>query len=228
MSPPLVVFDLDGTLIDTAPDLVDTLNLILGREGLPPIPFAEARNMIGGGTRVLLERALVRRDCGAAKAERLYRDFLDHYSEHIADRSRPFPGLETALDRLDERGCRLAVCTNKLERLSIRLLDILGLRHRFAVVCGQDTFGVQKPDPQILLRTIQLAGGDPRRAVMVGDSVNDVNTARAAEVPVVAVAFGYTDVPVALLGPDRVIDDYQRLPKAVFDLIAVKNAQVRA
>jgi phosphoglycolate phosphatase len=219
MSPPLLVFDLDGTLIDTAPDLIDTLNEILGREGLPPVPFAEARNMIGGGTRALLERGLAA-DGRNGFIDRLYRDFLDHYAEHIADRSRPFPGLETALDRLDDMGWRFAVCTNKLEGLSVRLLDLLGLRRRFAAVCGQDTFGVQKPDPQILLRTISRAGGDPRHAIMVGDSSNDINTARAAGVPVIAIAFGYTDIPVELLGPDRVIDDYRRLPEAISELVA--------
>jgi phosphoglycolate phosphatase len=221
MSPPLLVFDLDGTLIDTAPDLIDTLNVILARERLPPVPFAEARTMIGGGARVMLERGLAAdgRDGSREAVDRLYRDFVAHYAEHIADRSLPFPGLEPALDHLAAAGWRFAVCTNKLEGLSVQLLEALNLRSRFAAICGQDTFGVQKPDPAILLHTIRRAGGDADRSVMVGDSINDINTARAAKVPVIAVNFGYTDVPVEHLGPDRVIDRFERLPDVLFDLV---------
>jgi phosphoglycolate phosphatase len=228
MAAPLLVFDLDGTLIDTAPDLVDTLNLILTREGLPPVPFATARNMIGGGARKLIERGLAAdgRIGGRAEVDRLYRDFVAHYCEHIADRSRPFPGLEAALDQLAAAGWRFAVCTNKLEGLSLRLLDALGLAARFAAICGQDTFGVQKPDPGILLQTIRRAGGAPERAVMVGDSANDVDVARAAKVPVIIVEFGYTEVPPARLGADRLIDGYPKLPAAVFDLAGARLGQI--
>lgn len=220
MPSPLVVFDLDGTLIDTAPDLVDTLNLILAREALPAVPFATARNMIGGGARTLIERGLAADGRASTREEvdRLYRDFVAYYSEHIADRSRPFPGLEAALDQLAGAGWRFAVCTNKLEGLSLRLLDALGLTARFAAICGQDTFGVQKPHPDILLRTIKRAGGAPERAIMIGDSATDINVARAAAVPVIAVAFGYTEVPVAQLAPDRIIDHYARLPSTVIEL----------
>jgi len=220
MSSPLVVFDLDGTLIDTAPDLVDTLNLILAREALPAVPFAAARNMIGGGARTMIERGLAADGRASTREEvdRLYRDFVAYYSDHIADRSRPFPGLEAALDQLAEAGWRFAVCTNKLEDLSVRLLDALGLTARFDAICGQDTFGVQKPHPDILLRTIERAGGAPDRAVMIGDSATDINVARAAAVPVIAVDFGYTEIPVAQLAPDRIIDHYSRLPSTVFEL----------
>jgi phosphoglycolate phosphatase len=222
MPNPLLVFDLDGTLIDTAPDLIDTLNLILAREKLPAVPFEAARNMIGGGARMLIERGLAAdgRACGRGEVDRLYRDFVAHYGEHIADRSRPFPGLEAALDALAAAGWRFAVCTNKLEGLSLRLLDLLGLSKRFAAICGQDTFGVQKPHPDILLHTIRRAGGAPDRAIMVGDSVNDVDVARAAGIPIIAVSFGYTDVPAVKLGADRVIDGYARLAATVSDLAA--------
>ena len=220
MPNPLLVFDLDGTLIDTAPDLIDTLNLILAREKLPAVPFAAARTMIGGGARMLIERGLAAdgRACGRDEVDRLYREFVAHYGEHIADRSRPFPDLEATLDMLAAHGWRFAVCTNKLEGLSMRLLDMLGLDKRFAAICGQDTFGIQKPHPDILLQTIRRAGGTPERTIMVGDSVNDVDVARAAGVPVIAVSFGYTDVPAAKLGADRVIDSYAKLPAAVCDL----------
>jgi phosphoglycolate phosphatase len=221
----LIVFDLDGTLIDTAPDLVDTLNHILAREGLPPVPFAAARDMIGGGARILLERGLAAegRACGQEVVDRLYRDFVAHYGEHIADRSQPFPGLERALDELAAMGWRFAVCTNKLESLSRRLLDLLDLSGRFEAVCGQDTFGVHKPHPDILLHTIRRAGGAPGRAIMVGDSGNDIAVARAANIPVIAVDFGYTEIPVAELGPDRIIQDYSELAAAVLDLAAAPS-----
>jgi phosphoglycolate phosphatase len=176
--------------------------------------------MIGGGARMLIERGLAAdgRTGGRAEVDRLYRDFVAYYAEHIADRSRPFPGLEAALDQLAAAGWRFAVCTNKLEWLSLRLLDALGLAARFDAICGQDTFGMHKPDPGILLQTISRAGGTPKRTIMVGDSANDVDVAHAAGVPVIAVEFGYTEVPVARLGADRTIGGYQQLPAAVFDL----------
>ncbi len=215
-----VVFDLDGTLVDTAPDLIDTLNLLFRREGVAELPFAEARALIGGGVKALIERALSLDGltCTQAQIARLYQDYLGYYADHLADRSRPFPGIARALDVLDGRGCRLAVCTNKLERLSVRLLDEMGLTARFAVICGPDTFGIQKPNPEVLRRTVLAAHGDPRLAVMVGDSGTDIATARAAGVPVVAVDFGYAATPVAHLGPDRIISDFDDLPAAIDEL----------
>jgi phosphoglycolate phosphatase len=220
-----IVFDLDGTLIDTAPDLIDTLNFTLAQHGLPTVPYAEARPLIGGGARGMIERALILegRSAATADVDALYGPFVAHYAEHIADRSRSFPGVEPVLDRLAQAGHRLAVCTNKLEWLSKRLLDALRLSDRFAAICGQDTFGVQKPDPQIFRATVLKAGGDPNRAIMVGDSITDIRTARAANVPVVAVDFGYTDVPVVTLGPDRVISSFGELPAAIAALGPVKN-----
>lgn len=217
-----IVFDLDGTLIDTAPDLIDTLNFILTQEGLPAVPFAIARNLIGGGARGMIERALAAegRACGGADIDRLYAAFIAHYADHLADRSRPFPKLDAALDALDAAGHQLAVCTNKLEWLSVRLLNILKLAPRFAAICGPDTFGVHKPDPEILRRTVQRVGGEPGAAIMVGDSKTDVSTARAAKVPIVAVDFGYSDVPIADLKPDRIISSFADLPLAVRALTA--------
>jgi phosphoglycolate phosphatase len=222
----LIVFDLDGTLIDTAPDLVDTLNVILSREGLEPLPFEEARAMIGGGARRLLERGLAHDGGGSAgsKLERLYKDFLAYYADHMADRSRAFPGLEPALDELAGQGHQFAVCTNKLEWLSVELLKTLKLAHRFVAICGQDTFGMQKPDPDILRLTIARAGGDLARTLVVGDSMTDVATARAAGVPIIAVAFGYADRPAAALGADAVIASFGALPLAVAELMRGRGA----
>src|SRR6185437_6577864 len=200
MTPPrTVVFDLDGTLVDTAPDLITTLNYILDREGLPPVPLHAARNMIGAGARKLIERGLELegRNPTAAEITRLTDDFIAHYAQHIADASRPFEGLESALDDLQTRGYRLAVCTNKLEWLSKLLLERLNLSARFAAICGADTFGVSKPDPAILRQTVARAGGDMTGAVMVGDAGTDVGVARRAGVPVIGVSFGYSDVPIA-------------------------------
>src|ERR1700685_363074 len=139
-----IVFDLDGTLVDTAPDLINALNFILDREGLPPVPLHAARNMIGAGARRLLERGLELegRSVESMDINRLTSDFIDHYAAHIADFSRPFEGLESALDDLETRGYRFAVCTNKLEWLSKLLLDRLALSSRFSAICGADTFGI--------------------------------------------------------------------------------------
>jgi phosphoglycolate phosphatase len=221
-----IVFDLDGTLIDTAPDLIDTLNFTLTQNGLPTVAFEVARPLIGGGARGMIERALAAegRPNATADVDRLYGPFVAHYGEHIADRSRPFPGVERALDRLAAAGHRLAVCTNKLEWLSKRLLDALKLNDRFAAICGQDTFGVQKPDPQMFRATVMRAGGEPAQAIMVGDSITDIRTARAAGVPIVGVDFGYTNVPMASLGADRVIGAYAQLEAAIQALALVKNA----
>jgi phosphoglycolate phosphatase len=218
---PTIAFDLDGTLVDTAPDLISALNFILDREGLPAVPLDAARNMIGAGARKLLERGLELEGRAASvwDIDRLTADFIAYYAAHIADASRPFEGLERALDDLAALGCRLAVCTNKLEWLSRRLLDELGLSRRFAAICGADTFGVSKPDPAILRQTIARAGGNPSSSIMVGDAGTDVGVARRAGVPVIGVTFGYTDIPMADLKPDRVIAHMRDLPAAVDELL---------
>jgi phosphoglycolate phosphatase len=221
MTAPTIVFDLDGTLVDTAPDLADTLNAVFAKEGLPPVPYHAARAAIGGGARAMIARGLEAegRAVTPELLEKLFADFIAHYSAHIADRSRPFPGIEAALDHFAARGYRLAVCTNKLERLSVQLLQTLHLAGRFAAICGQDTFGVQKPDPAILRRTIEAAGGEARSAVMIGDSETDIRTARAAAIPVIAVDFGYSIPPVAEFRPDRLISHFDALPSAIAQLL---------
>ena len=184
--------------------------------------MTSARNMVGGGARLMIERGLAaeRRFLPAAAIDRLCREFIDHYADHIADRSRPFPGLEAALDQLAAEGLRLVVCTNKLEWLSRRLLDALDLSKRFYAICAADTFGLKKPDPELLRRTIARAGSRCGRAVMVGDSANDIDMARAAGVAAVAVDFGYTEIPVGALNADRVIGSFHDLPEAVSGLLA--------
>jgi phosphoglycolate phosphatase len=217
MTAPTIVFDLDGTLIDTAPDLVDTLNVVFAREGWPPVPYDTARKLIGGGARMMIARGIEAEGIviEPARLERLFADFIAHYSEHVADRSRPFPGLTDALDGLASGGYRFAVCTNKLERLSVLLLKQLKLADRFAAICGQDTFGIQKPDPDVLRRTIVAAGGSPPHSIMIGDSATDIRTARAAGIPVIAVDFGYSEHPVSEYGPDLIISHFAQLPAAI-------------
>jgi phosphoglycolate phosphatase len=220
-----VVFDLDGTLVDTAPDLISALNVILSREGLPPVPLKLARTMIGAGARKLIERGLELegRVTTPDDISRLTGDFIEYYAAHIAEASRPFEGLEAALDDLASRGYQFAVCTNKLEWLSKKLLDELGLTPRFAAICGADTFGVSKPDPVILQQTVARAGGHIGSTVMVGDAGPDVGVSRRAGVPVIGVTFGYTEVPIADLKPDRLIGHMRDLPGAVEALMPAQR-----
>lgn len=221
--PPLALFDLDGTLVDSAPDLVDALNATLALEGVAALPERQVRSLLGAGARALIERGfrVAGRDVAPARMEELFAAFLAHYSAHIADRSRVFPGVEAALDRLEAAGWRLAVATNKLEGLSVALLTQLGLAGRFCTICGQDSFrdaqgrNIAKPDRRMLLETIARAGGTPGRAVMVGDSRTDVDAARNAGVPVVGVTFGYTDAPIETFAPDAVISHFDQLWEAL-------------
>jgi phosphoglycolate phosphatase len=218
---PTIIFDLDGTIVDTAPDLVETLRRLLAQHGLGPISAGLARTHVGGGVKYLIQWALGEQRDSITHLDlaQLVTEFIDDYACHIADKSRLFPGFESALDELTGVECQFAVCTNKLEWLSVRLLSALGLLGRFSAICGQDTFGIAKPNPQFLLRTIELAGGSPDRSVMVGDSAPDIDTAKAADIPVIAVDFGYSNVPISCLAPDRVISHFDALPLAVRDLL---------
>ncbi|SFJ99567.1 HAD-IA family hydrolase [Methylocapsa palsarum] len=216
-TPPLLVFDLDGTLADTAGDLIATLNAILQREGLSGVAAAEARAMVGGGARLLIQRGLSANGVSVADArlDELFADFLAHYEAHIADETVLFPGVHAALDRFESAGWAFAVCTNKIEYPSVLLLNALGVADRFKAICGKDTFKVSKPDGGAVLQTIARAKGDHRRAIMVGDSKTDIDAARNAGIPVVAVDFGYTDQPVAAFRPDRIISHFDELWDAV-------------
>jgi phosphoglycolate phosphatase len=215
------VLDLDGTLVDTAGDLTATLNDVLVGEGLPAVPLNTARTMVGHGARAMLANALLAAGVTTEteRLDNLVAVFLDIYTSRIAETSRPYPGAVAALDRLAADGWRLAVCTNKFERHSRLLLSALGIADRFAAIAGQDTFGVRKPDPRHLEETIREAGGSAGRAVMVGDTEVDVQAARAAKVPVIAVDFGYSRIPVAELSPDTVISHFDALYAAAQKLV---------
>jgi phosphoglycolate phosphatase len=217
-----IVFDLDGTLVDTAPDLVGVLNVLLAEEGVAPLPLALARPMIGRGARMLIERGFAA--AGVALDEStlsgLFARFIAAYRGRIAEASRPFDGVVAALDNLLGEGARLAVCTNKPTDLSVALLTDLGLASRFAAIVGPDAAPAPKPDPRHLLTAIALAQGDAARSVMVGDSDADARAARAAYVPLVLVSFGYADAPAGTLSPDVLIDHFDALPAACARLLA--------
>jgi phosphoglycolate phosphatase len=213
-----IVFDLDGTLVDTAPDLTHALNDVLTRRGHAPVAAETVRACVGHGARIMIEEAL-RRTGANDDTDRMLAEFLVHYEANIAIDSRPFPGAVAALEALAGGGATLAVCTNKRENLSRKLLEELDLGRYFASLAGRDTFAVSKPDPGHLTGVIALAGGDPSRAVMVGDSETDLATARAAGVPAIMVSFGYAASSLDRLASEAVIDHFDELPACVRTLL---------
>lgn len=226
---PTLVLDLDGTLVDTAPDLHATLNAVLAGQNLQPVAPEQVRAMTGAGARALLERGLAASgaNADAARIDVLFEQFIAHYSTHIADHSRPFPGAIESLQRFTDAGWRLSVCTNKLEGLARLLLDELELTPHFTAICGGDTFAFRKPHPGHIIETIQMSGGDASLAVMVGDSAADINAAKAAAIPCIGMTFGYTDIPVAELGPDIVLDHFDGLYDAAERLLQASRAYAR-
>ncbi len=219
-TPPLLVLDLDGTLADTIRDLIPVLNRVTAQVDLPAIDTKDVGHVVGHGAKAMLARAFAFHGLEADQAliDRLFEDFLIDYEANIASETVLFDGVEDALDRFAGHGWRLAVCTNKMERLARLLLDELGVTHRFAAITGADTFPYRKPDPRHLTGTVDLAGGDLAKTVMVGDSTTDIKTAKAAGVPSVAVDFGYSNIPVGQLGADRIISHYNDLWDAVSEL----------
>lgn len=206
-------FDLDGTLVDTAPDLCRAVNHALSTIGREPLSEGETRNVIGGGTRAMLSRAVERTGgpIDEATFERLYDALIAYYERHTSEHSAPYPGCLAALDALQALGCRLAVVTNKQERFARKLLDELGLTARFDCLLGGDTLGPgrAKPARDMLDEALRRTGGT--RLAMVGDSSFDVRAARAAEVPVVVLGIGYHDLPPDELGADAVIGHFDEL-----------------
>lgn len=192
---PLLVFDLDGTIVDALPDLAAALNRLLAARGLPPLTPAEVRPMIGDGTRKLVERALAAR--GAPFDEATEAAYLADYTAHVAELTHPFPGVAATLATLRDRGWRFAVCTNKSAAATKALLQALGLAPWFAALGCGDSFAAKKPDPAHLGGTIALAGGARERSMMVGDHANDIAVGKALGVPTVFAAWGYGDAKMA-------------------------------
>jgi phosphoglycolate phosphatase len=214
MKPPLsVIFDLDGTLVDSAPDLMATANELLTLRGRREVTLDQVRHMVGKGARALMDGVMAKTGEAATPGEldEMLPEFLRYYGAHIADHSHTFPGVIDVLEQLKKEGCLLAVCTNKFERLSRKLLETLSILHYFDDIVGSDTLFVRKPHPGHILGTLERIGGTPQDAIMIGDSANDIDAARAASVKSVAVTFGYTDVPAEELGADAVISKFPDL-----------------
>ena len=217
-----IVFDLDGTLVDTAPDILRALNQTLDIEGLPQVKLHAVRTFIGQGARVTLERALELHGVhySSDKIDQLTRALVDFYRTDIANESKPFPGLEDALDQLAGLGAKFSVCTNKRTELSVQLLDALDLTQRFSAIVGADAGTHRKPHAEHYRAAVERAGGVLRRSLMVGDTVADVASARAAGAPVAVVSFGYCDGGAETLGADLVIDRFSELTSACRRLLA--------
>ena len=222
MPSPALIFDLDGTLVDTAPDLLGAANAVMASQGLSPILPQALRHMVGHGARALIEQAMAAegRAVTAEEIPSLLEVFLAHYRAHIADGSAIFTGVPETLSALRQDGARLAVLTNKPQDLTDQLLPAIGLDRFFGEVYGAGRMAYVKPDARIfhdVVRDLNAAepGGDDANAVMIGDSVTDLKTAQAAGVPCILLSYGYTPVPARELGADMVLDDFRDLPDAL-------------
>lgn len=216
-----LLFDLDGTLVDTAPDLAGTTNDIMAKLSLPPIPVYTVRHLVGHGARALIEHALAfhGRLATSAEVDDMFTAFLDIYAARIAQESRPFPAVESVLDRLASKGASLGVVTNKPEGLTLLLLDALGLMPRFDAIVGYDTAPRPKPFADPIFLACTRLGRDVSRAIMIGNSATDVEAARAARIPVIVVRGGYSTAPADELGADFVIDGFSDLHPALETLL---------
>jgi phosphoglycolate phosphatase len=221
---PDVIFDLDGTLVDTAPDLLEATNEVLRARGRAAIDPATLHHMVGFGVRSLIAQAFsaTGEEARAEEMPALEAIFLDHYRAHLADFSRPFPGVPKTLAQLKDSGARLGVLTNKPHEMALPLLKALGLTDYFSAIYGAGYRDYVKPDPRIFHEVVadlmpESKGG---RAIMIGDSVTDLQTARAANVPCILMSYGYTPVPAASLGADAVLDHFPELPETIHRLLA--------
>lgn len=221
MSSKTVVFDLDGTLIDTAPDLIRSTNHVLESAGHQPVTAEFINPYISYGARAMIAAGIKQQagDTSERRLDDLFEKMIAYYSANIAVDSRPFPGLTAVLTALRERDVNIAICTNKNEDMARLLMSELGLTPYFKAITGRDTFPVCKPDPEHLFGTIRLAGGAPEHSVMVGDSTTDYETAKAAKIPIIGVTFGYTDIPIADLDCEAVISHYDDFQAALDELM---------
>jgi phosphoglycolate phosphatase len=217
-----IAFDLDGTLVETHRDLVGTLNRMLVRHDLPEAPIESAAELIGGGARALLQHGfeLAGASWEEAHAPALFEEFLADYLEHIADHSRPFEGVVETLEALAARGAVLCVATNKRSDLSEILLGKLDLTRHFAAIVGPDRVSARKPSGRHLIEAVKTVGGNPAKAVMVGDAAPDTGAARDAGMPCIVCTFGYSPVAPADLGGTVLVDRFGDIGRVITGLIA--------
>ena len=218
---PALVFDLDGTLIDTAPDILGALNFVLVREGRRAVTRADLRHLVGHGARTMFVEALTITG-GPLPEERmaaLIDDYIAHYRAHIADESRPFRGVAETLAHFVQTGARLGVLTNKPQELAVPLLEALGLAKYFIAIHGAGRFSYSKPDARVFHHVVEAMGGEGAGALMIGDSTTDAKTARAAGVPLILLPYGYTPDPVETLGADAIAQTFGALPALVAKIL---------
>lgn len=218
----LIIFDLDGTLIDTSHDLLETVNYCLKTVDLEPVEYEQLAVLIGQGAKVMLTRAfnLRNRPISDRELNDFFELFISHYGENMPGRSKAYDGLAEALERLRSDGIRFAICTNKHESMARSLMEKLNMSDQFVTLTGGDTFPFRKPDGRHILETIKLAGGKLNRTIMIGDSINDIAAAKNARVPSIGVPFGFSDVPIEELEPDAVISHYDELTnQLIIDLL---------
>ncbi|MCF8482100.1 MAG: HAD hydrolase-like protein [Rhodospirillum sp.] len=221
-----VILDLDGTLVDSAPDLADTLDLFLATMNLPPLGLEATRQRIGHGIHHLVAEGLAAQGVtlDPVSLSGAVDGFLKIYAGRLSAKTRPYEGAADALASLRLTGWRLVVCTNKLEASARGILQDLGLMWAFALIAGPDTFGVAKPDPAHLLRTLPEDRPPSYPVVMVSDSTIDVDAARAARIPVIAVTWGYSRIAAADMGADRVAGSFGAIPGMVEELAGTVSA----
>lgn len=212
-----IVFDLDGTLVDSVGSITAALNRLLAEEGLPPVEAAAVTDMVGDGALKLLERgfAAAGRTVDQPDLPALFKRYVPMLEVAPPAPADLYPGVRETLDRLVAAGCRLAVCTNKPYGPAIEALRAIGLDDVVGAVIGGDSLPERKPKAEPLLAAVRALGGDPAAAVMVGDNANDVGAARAAGMPVIAVSYGYPRMEPAKLGADILIDRFADLPDAL-------------
>ncbi|MDI7774330.1 phosphoglycolate phosphatase [Asticcacaulis sp. EMRT-3] len=217
-----LAFDLDGTLVDSAPDIISALNKVLHEQGVEPYKLDDARPLIGRGAMELLRRAFALAGAPLAPEQEgpLLELMLKHYERHIDELTRPYDGMEAALDALEAAGARFCVCTNKHTYLAVELLTRMGLAGRFGAIKGADTVPNKKPSPDHLIAAVSEMGGDMNRVIMIGDSETDHMTARNAKVPSILFTHGYSERPLAELRPDALLDHFRDLPAAVARLVS--------
>lgn len=219
-SPPALLFDLDGTLADTAPDLCAAMNHVLANMGLETVPVEIVRGMVGGGAGMILQRGLAYRDTVLSDREldEAVSEFVDWYKDNIDTHTKVFPGVERILQTARKAGIALGVVTNKRLELSEKLLDRLGMGKYFSALIAGDTLPTKKPDPEVIFEAMKRLDADPAQTVMVGDSEADVSAAQSAGIACICVTFGYSLQPVGSLGADALIDGYEEFEETVASL----------